>query len=116
MYTKEYSTINKGTKGAQVIDLLAACDEQGLTRKQIADQIGCTVARVGEVVRALGTAVRLAEGSTSAYIVADHQALPERVDHRSNHVPKVAEPKPEAAPEPAPVKKTRAPRTKKAAA
>lgn len=84
MYTKEYTNIKASTKGALVVDLLASCDEQGMSRKEIAESVGCTVARVGEVVRALKDAVRLVEGSSTHYIVADASLLPERTDRRSN--------------------------------
>ena len=110
MYTKEYTNIKASTKGALVVDLLASCDEQGMSRKELAESVGCTVARVGEVLRALKDAVRRVEGSSTHYIVADASLLPERTDRRSNSEETVVE---ETAAEEATAKR---PRTRKTAA
>ncbi len=47
-----------GSKGEAVVSALAAKGEAGATRAELAETVGCTVARVGEVVRALRGAVK----------------------------------------------------------
>jgi hypothetical protein len=79
MYTKSYNTINGATKGAAVMELLCAA-EGPLTRKSIAESVGCTVARVGEVLRALEGSVEKVGGG---YVLTNDAALPERTEGRS---------------------------------
>lgn len=80
MYTKHYVTINRSTKGAAVMAMLAAA-ERPLTRKEIAAEVGCTVARVGEVIRALKDSVaKVGNG----YVLVSDEHLPEPTDGPSN--------------------------------
>lgn len=108
MYCKEYTTVKAGTKGALVMEALEGAGPEGLTRKALAESVGCTVARVGEVLRALGDAVTKVGGS--AYALAEGAQLPPRVEHRSNFVPTEKEAE-STAPAPAPAPQS----TKKAA-
>ena len=82
MYTKHYSTINASTKGAAVIRTLAESDAP-LSRKELAESAGCTVARVGEVLRALGDAVQQ-EGTRYSLSEEHVDLLPEPTQGRSN--------------------------------
>lgn len=43
-----------GKKGQEIIRLVTEAGEAGITRAAIAEQVGCTVQRVGEVFRAHG--------------------------------------------------------------
>lgn len=83
MYTKAYTAINRSTKGAAVMAELAAADGP-LTRKALAESVGCTVARVGEVIRALGNSVEARDGG---YVLVNDEALPEPTDGRSVAAP-----------------------------
>lgn len=81
MYTTEYKSINKSTKGAQIMTILCESDEEHLwTRKELAREVGCTPARVGEVLRSLKDSVeRVGDG----YRLVSDDHLPEVTDGRS---------------------------------
>lgn len=59
------------TKGQQIETIIL--DTPWMTRKEIAAQVGCTVARVGEIVRKMSTGALIQQAAVTR--LNDHQRI-----------------------------------------
>lgn len=80
------STTRPGTKGWQILELLADSAPEGLRRNELAEKAECTVQRVGEVVRdneelitrTDGNKLVIAPKTWQAHVKATEQAAAQR--------------------------------------
>lgn len=65
-----------GTKGTAIVETIKADTEKRMSRKDIAEAVGCTVGRVGESVRWLAGNGSDEERQLVEYLVAKREAKP----------------------------------------
>lgn len=97
-----------GTKGTAIVETIKADTEKKMTRKDIAEAVGCTVGRVGESVRWLAGNGTDEERSLVEYLVAKpREAKPAKTDEPNEVKNDSADEAKVEAPKPTPPKRTR---------